>query len=234
MKTLKVKSIACSLLAIMVLSLFMTSCEQELVPIPELPGNAGQRMEVISTDILAANDVKVAELKNIVESEVTAMGTPEFEAVTLIEYSEPSITSLVLPFTDDTGTKSRTLISYFTDGVYTNSFYLEFNPTQAYQEEVENNTEADYSGKITFYTKNSKVVAINTIEQGIQIDSYTNPELRNCMSSCLASAWNSLPDFTKAIMKAAFNDCVRGSRIGCVVLAAVLGGEVWECWNQCN
>jgi len=228
MKTLKVKSIVFSLLAIMVVSVFMTSCEQEVMPTPELSDNSNQRMEVVSSEVLAANDVKVAELKTIVESEVTVLGTPQFDMVTLVEYSKPGATALVLPFTDEAEAKSRTLISYFDGGVYTNSFYLEFSPTQAYQEEVVDNADAAYSGEITFYTKNSELIVRNTIKEGVQVENYTNPELRNCMSNCLAGAWNSLPSFTKKLLKAAFGDCVAGSHLGCVVLAAVLGGEVWQ------
>jgi len=212
----------------------MTSCEQEAMPTPELPDTEQQNMRVVSSDVLAADDIRVSELKTIVESEVTAMGKPQFEAVTLVEYSKQGTTALVLPFTDETGTERRTLISYFADGVYTNSFYLELSPMEAYQEAAADNAEAAYSGEITFYTKNSEVIVRNTIEEGVQVENYTNPALRGCMSSCLAGAWNNLSPFMKAIFKAAFADCVGGSRLGCVVLAGVLGGEVWECWNECN
>jgi len=231
MKILKVKSIVYSLLAIMVLSVFMTSCEQEAIPTPEISDTTYQQVQVVSSNQLPESDVRVAELKTIVESEVTAIGTPQFDAVTFVEYSEPGATALILPFTTEGETKTTTLISYFADGVYTNSFYLEISPTETYLKEVADNIDAAYSGEVTFYTKNSEVMVKSTVIEGIEVMNYTNTELRSCMSDCLEYAWNVLPWWMKIPCGGSFGACVYAGQIyACSVIAGCVGGMVWYCW----
>lgn len=61
MKTLKIKSIFFSLLAIMVVTVFMVSCEQEVIPTPDLPNTSEELTLQKVAEILGVNQDELTE-----------------------------------------------------------------------------------------------------------------------------------------------------------------------------
>jgi len=256
MKTLKVKFTALSLLAIMAVSLFMTSCEQEAVPTPEVPDPANQSIELVSSEVLPEDDVRVAELRTIVDSEVTTTATPHFDMVTFVEYSEPGATAMILPYiTGDM--QLRWLISYFTDGEYKNSMFMSLNATEEYAQGVANGNSMDYSGEFAIYTKSGEVLTRSVISEGKVIETYENTELRGCFYSCI---WwyidNHVPRLLKQICNGSVPACysslvatgvvVAGiitsitavgpglaAAVSCTTMLGCMGAGLWHCVDYC-
>jgi len=186
-------------------------------------------MEVVALDVLSENDARVAELKTIVDSEIVEMGTPNFSMVTYTEYSEPGMTALILPFTSQNGLKTTMLLSYFKNGVYSGSFYMEFNPTEAYLQEAENNIDVAFSGDFTIYTENSEILNRKTIIKGIVVDTYTNLENRNCVYNCLSDGIDALPTWAQLTLGGAIGACFGGVMPSCAAVAAFIGGGAMGC-----
>jgi len=241
MKNLKIRFTAFGLMALFVLSLFMTSCEQEVVTTPEVPDVAHQQMEVVSSDVLTEDDIKVEELKTIVDSEVADMGTPHFDAVTFITYSQPGSTALILPFTTADENSISWLISYFKDGEYANSIFIAFDPTEEYVQEVAADNTVEYSGTFTIYAKTGEVAVRSVIEKGNVIETYENTELRGCLSSCIEWYINQLPWYLQWPCKSSLFGCViaivggaaNPAAVACGVIVGCIGGSLWNCIQWC-
>jgi len=256
MKNFKIKFGLFSLLAVLTVSVFLTSCEQEAIPTPELPEMVHQQMEVLSSEVLQESDVRVAELKTIVENEVVEMATPHFDMVSYIEYSDPGVTALILPCITEGKAKVSWLINYFTDGQYKNSVFIEFTPTEEYARKVVNDNTVEYSGEFALYTKSAEVISKSVFQKGAVVETFENTELRGCISDCFGWYLDQLPWYSRWGCKASLAPCVGGliatglvvagvvtapaatitgsiAAVGCGVLAACIGSAFGSCTSWC-
>jgi len=208
-------------------------------------------LEVVASDVLPENDVRVAELKTIVESEVVEMGTPLFDMVSFVEYSTPGATALILPLVTEGETRSSCLISYFVNGEYKNSIFIEFTPTQEYIEKVVEDRSIDYSGEFAIYTKSGEAVVKNVLSEGTIIETYENTELRSefteCLRGCMRWYIDQLPFEIRWLCNSSLIPCISlgpgilinpsSAIIGapaCAILYGCIGGGFFNCINWCS
>jgi len=252
MKNLKMRFTAFSLMALFALSLFMTSCEQEAVPTPELPDEMFEQMSVVSSEVLPESDVRVAELKTIVDSEVTYEGTPHFDMVTFAEYSTPGATAMILPVITEGDLRMNWLINYFEDGEYKNSIFFEFTPTEEYAQKVIEDPTIEYSGEFAIYTRSREQLVRSVVEKGVAVETYENTELR-CTSMSACVGWyirTYVPWQAQWACAASLGGCITSTIVyvgslgsaapagvaalaTCGVVIGCIGYSFWHCLDIC-
>jgi len=226
------------MLAMIAVSICMTSCSKEETSI-DTPTSAESINEpnvtILSSMLLNPNDSRIISLKTIISSKNTNLDQLDFNNVTFVEYSEDNATALIVPVISDNGLTSKTMIAYYLNGVYDNSMYLEFNPSEEYKINAKENADIDYSGEFNLYSESGQIISKSIYKEGIVIDRIQSIEARGCIYDCLDDAIKSLPWYVQWSCGASLGGCVyAGNPVACGVVAGCVGGAYLHCWlNVC-